>query len=98
MEQMEYSSSSTYSQKMLHSIHYSSIPPLPIPKNYQKECVLDGLWTLFRNRMIFVPFELEQVEFRILIPGIPLPEKSQKESGLKGVNGTKPIQNSKARK
>ena len=34
---MEYSSSSTYSQKMLHSIHYSSIPPLPIPKNYQRE-------------------------------------------------------------
>ena len=34
-EQMEYSSSSTYSQKMLHSIYYSSIPPLPIPENHQ---------------------------------------------------------------
>ena len=31
--------------------------------------------------MISVPFELEQVEFGILIPGIPLPEKSQKEWG-----------------
>ena len=30
--------------------------------------------------MISVPFELEQVEFGILIPGtpLPLPEKSQK--------------------
>ena len=43
MEWMEYSSSSTYSQKMLHSIYYSSIPPLPIPKNYQKECSLSVL-------------------------------------------------------
>ena len=34
---MEYYSSSNYSQKMLHSIYYSSIPPLPIPKNYRKE-------------------------------------------------------------
>ena len=25
---------------MLHSINYSSIPPLPILKNYQKECSL----------------------------------------------------------
>ena len=32
--------------------------------------------------MISVPFELEQVEFGMLIPGIPLPEKSQKECGL----------------
>ena len=32
--------------------------------------------------MISVPFELEQVEFGILIPAIPLPEKSQKECGL----------------
>ena len=40
---MEYSSSSTYSQKTLHSIYYSSIPPLPIPKNRQKECSLSGL-------------------------------------------------------
>ena len=32
--------------------------------------------------MISVPFELEQVEFGILIPGIPLPEKSQKECSL----------------
>ena len=32
--------------------------------------------------MISVPFELEQVEFGILIPGIPYPERSQKECGL----------------
>ena len=32
--------------------------------------------------MIFVPFELEYVEFGILTPGIPVPEKSQKEWGL----------------
>ena len=38
---------------------------------------------LFRNRVITVPFELEQVEFGILIPGIPIPEKSQKECGLR---------------
>ena len=37
---------------------------------------------VFRNRLISVPFELEWVEFRILIPDIPLPEKSQKECGL----------------
>ena len=35
---MEYSSSSTYSQKVLHSIYYFSISPLPIPRNYRKEC------------------------------------------------------------
>ena len=29
--------------------------------------------------MIFVPFELEQVEFRMLIQVIPYPENSQKE-------------------
>ena len=29
--------------------------------------------------MISVPFELEQVKLGMLIPGIPLPEKSQKE-------------------
>ena len=38
---------------------------------------------LFRNRMISVTFELEQAEFGILIPGIPLPEKSQKECDLR---------------
>ena len=32
--------------------------------------------------MISVPFELEKVEFGILILGIPLPEKFQKERGL----------------
>ena len=32
--------------------------------------------------MICVPFEFEQVEFVILIPGIPLPETSKKECGL----------------
>ena len=37
---------------------------------------LDELWTF-----ISVPFELEQVEFGILIPAIALPEKSQKECG-----------------
>ena len=38
---------------------------------------------LLRNRMITVPFELEKVEFRMLIPVIPLPELSQKECSLK---------------
>ena len=33
--------------------------------------------------MISVPFELEQVEFEMRIPGIPLPEKSRKECGLR---------------
>ena len=33
--------------------------------------------------MISVPFELEEIEFGILIPLIPLPEKSQKECSLK---------------
>ena len=33
--------------------------------------------------MISVPFELDKVEFGILIPGSPLPEKSQKECGLR---------------
>ena len=37
---------------------------------------------LLQNRMISVPFELEYVEFGMLTPGIPLPEKSQKECGL----------------
>ena len=37
---------------------------------------------LFRNRMISVLFELEQVELRMLIPGNPLLEKSQTECGL----------------
>ena len=30
---------------------------------------------LFRDRMVSVPFELESVEFGILIPFIPLPQK-----------------------
>ena len=34
---------------------------------------------LFLNRMIVILFELEKVEFRMFIPVIPLPEKSQKE-------------------
>ena len=34
---------------------------------------------LFLNRMIFISFELEKVEFRMFILVIPLPEKSQKE-------------------
>ena len=33
--------------------------------------------------MISVPFELEWVEFGKLIPGIPLPEKSQKLCSLR---------------
>ena len=33
--------------------------------------------------MISVPFELEQVELGMLIPSIPLPEKSQKECSLR---------------
>ena len=41
---------------------------------------------LFLNRMISVQFELEWVEFGMLIPGIPscipLPEKYQKECSL----------------
>ena len=32
--------------------------------------------------MISVLFELEKVEFGIFMPGIPFPEKSQKECGL----------------
>ena len=32
--------------------------------------------------MISVPFELEYVEFGMVIPGSPLPEKSQKKCGL----------------
>ena len=32
--------------------------------------------------MLSVPFELEQVEFGILIPAIPLPEKFEKECSL----------------
>ena len=38
---------------------------------------------LFRNGMISVQIELEQAGFRVLIPGIPFPEKSQKECGLR---------------
>ena len=34
---------------------------------------------LILNRMIVISFELEKVEFRMFIPVIPLPEKSQKE-------------------
>ena len=44
--------------------------------------VIDLDELLFRNRMISVPFEVEYMKFGILIPGIPLPEKSQKECGL----------------
>ena len=46
---MEYPSSSTYSQNMLHSISYSSIPPLLIPKNYQTECSISVLNYYHRN-------------------------------------------------
>ena len=37
---------------------------------------------LFRNRMLSVPFELEQVVFGVLISRILLPEKSQKNTVL----------------
>ena len=37
---------------------------------------LNDLGLLFRNRMISVSFELEQVELRMFIPVIPFPEKS----------------------
>ena len=60
-EQMDYSSSSTYSQKMLHCMYYSSIPPLPVPKNYQKECSLklrlhDAIYRLpfYSNSLIHI--------------------------------------------
>ena len=43
---------------------------------------------LFPNKIIFVLFGLEQVEFRMLIPTIPLPGKFQKEYSLKEKNGT----------
>ena len=35
---------------------------------------------LFRNRRISVPFELEQVELGILIPGIPIPERLKRNA------------------
>ena len=38
---------------------------------------------LFRKTEIFVPFELEQVDFGILISGIPLSETSEKKCDLK---------------
>ena len=43
---------------------------------------LDDFGLLFRNRMISVSFELEQVEFVTLILGIPLPEKSLRNAVL----------------
>ena len=46
---------------------------------------LDGL--LFRNGIISIPFELEQVEFGMLIHVIPLPEMSQKECSLRKWKG-----------
>ena len=35
---------------------------------------------LFQNGMISVPFELEQVELGILIPGIPIPERLKRNA------------------
>ena len=35
--------------KMLHSIYYFSVPPLPIPKNYQKEYSLILLFLSYKN-------------------------------------------------
>ena len=52
---MEHSSSSTYSQKLSHSIYYSSIPSLPIPKNRQKGCSLSLTFELI-NTCICVSF------------------------------------------
>ena len=49
---MEYSSSSTYSQKLSHSIYYSCLPPRSIPQNYQKECSLN-LSQLFELLLLF---------------------------------------------
>ena len=43
--------------------------------------------------MISVPFELEYVELGVLIPGIPLPEKSQKECSLSFSILTDPFSN-----
>ena len=36
-------------KKLLHSTYYSSIPPLPFPKNCQKECSLSEFWALVGN-------------------------------------------------
>ena len=36
----------TIPKKMLHSICYSSMPPLSVPKNYQKECILNLVQTI----------------------------------------------------
>ena len=41
-----------------------------------------GFGLLFRNRIVSVPFEMEQVEVGMLTPVIPLPEKSRKECSL----------------
>ena len=43
LSEVEYSSSSTYSQKLLHSIYYSSVLPLLIPKSCRKECGLKSV-------------------------------------------------------
>ena len=43
--------------------------------------------------MISVPFELEYIEFGVLIPGIPIPEKSQKECSLSFAIFTDPFSN-----
>ena len=41
-----------------------------------------GFGLLFRNRMVSVPFEMEQVEVGMLTLVFPLPEKSQKGCSL----------------
>ena len=56
MEQKEYSSSSTYSQKMLHFIYYSFILPLPIPENYRKEYSLKVKHINFKNLKDMIKF------------------------------------------
>ena len=49
MEEVKYSSSSTYqtySQKVLHYIYYCSVPNLPIPKNYQNEYITQFIFSV----------------------------------------------------
>ena len=43
---------------MLHSIHYSSIPLLSIPKNYQKECSLRFYWILINFMLLLTNCEV----------------------------------------
>ena len=65
---MEYTSSSACSQTLLHSIYYSSIPPLPIPKNCQKECSLNFFFYVllyFRGIIVQVIKQVPVLLFRM---------------------------------